>query len=108
VQLGCGACRLSYPDLAGNLRLHGGTLMQNVVEFHAIVVIRFTFRTRIVKCDGDVSPAHCDRSHIRVSPITIDQAVFEPRHWIDLLGRYSLRSEYAKGTSVKSIGAAGN
>jgi len=36
--------------------------------------------------------------------ITIDQVVFEPKHWIDLLARYSLPSRYGKGISVTAAG----
>ncbi len=32
--------------------------------------------------------------------ITVKQAVFEPRHWIDLMTRYSLPRRYEKGVSV--------
>ena len=36
--------------------------------------------------------------------ITIEQAVFEPEHWIDLLTRYSLPPRYGKGVSVTAVG----
>jgi hypothetical protein len=36
--------------------------------------------------------------------ITIEQAVFEPKHWIDLLTRYSLPPRYGKGVSVTAVG----
>ena len=36
--------------------------------------------------------------------ITIEQAVFEPKHWIDLLARYSLPPRYGKGVSVTAFG----
>lgn len=36
--------------------------------------------------------------------VTIAQAVFEPKHWIDLLTRYSLSPRYGKGTSVTAVG----
>jgi hypothetical protein len=36
--------------------------------------------------------------------ITIEQAVFEPRRWIDLLTRYSLLPHYGKGSSVTAVG----
>lgn len=36
--------------------------------------------------------------------VTIEQAVFEPKHWIDLLTRHSLPPRYGKGTSVTSVG----
>lgn len=36
--------------------------------------------------------------------ITIEQAVFEPKHWIDLLTRYSLPARYGKGVSVTAVG----
>ena len=36
--------------------------------------------------------------------ITIEQAVFEPKHWIDLLNRYSLPLRYGKGVSVTAAG----
>ena len=36
--------------------------------------------------------------------ITIEQAVFEPKHWIDLLNRYSLPPRYGKGVSVTAAG----
>jgi hypothetical protein len=36
--------------------------------------------------------------------ITIDQAVFEPKHWIDQLIRHSLPPRYQKGTSVTAMG----
>jgi len=36
--------------------------------------------------------------------VTIEQAVFEPKHWIDLLIRYSLTPGYAKGVSVTAVG----
>jgi hypothetical protein len=36
--------------------------------------------------------------------ITIDQAVFEPKHWIELLTRYSLPPRYEKGLSVTAVG----
>lgn len=37
--------------------------------------------------------------------VTIEQAVFEPKHWIDLLTRYSLPPRYSKGVSVTAVGA---
>jgi hypothetical protein len=37
--------------------------------------------------------------------ITIDQAVFEPKHWISILARYSLAPNYGKGTSVAASNA---
>jgi len=37
--------------------------------------------------------------------VTIEEAVFEPKHWIDLLTRYSLPPRYSKGVSVTAIGA---
>lgn len=37
--------------------------------------------------------------------VTIDQAVFEPKHWIELLTRYSLPPRYSKGVSVTAVGA---
>ena len=36
--------------------------------------------------------------------ITIEQAVFEPKRWIDLLTRYSLPPRYGKGVSVTAVG----
>jgi hypothetical protein len=36
--------------------------------------------------------------------VTIDQAVFEPKHLVDLLTRHSLPTRYGKGTSVTAIG----
>jgi hypothetical protein len=36
--------------------------------------------------------------------ITIEQAVFEPKHWIDLLNRHSLPPRYGKGVSVTAVG----
>jgi hypothetical protein len=36
--------------------------------------------------------------------ITIEQAVFEPKHWIDLLTRYSLPPRYGRGVSVTTAG----
>jgi hypothetical protein len=36
--------------------------------------------------------------------ITIEQAVFEPKYWIDLLTRYSLPPRYGKGVSVTAVG----
>ena len=36
--------------------------------------------------------------------ITIEQAVFEPKHWIALLTRYSLPPHYGKGVSVTAVG----
>lgn len=36
--------------------------------------------------------------------ITIEQAVFEPKHWIDLLTRYSVPPRYGKGVSVTAAG----
>jgi hypothetical protein len=36
--------------------------------------------------------------------ITIDQAMFEPTHWIDQLIRHSLPPRYQKGTSVTAVG----
>jgi hypothetical protein len=36
--------------------------------------------------------------------VTIEQAVFEPKHWIDLLVRHSLTPGYAKGVSVNAVG----
>jgi hypothetical protein len=36
--------------------------------------------------------------------VTIEQAVFEPKHWIDLLARHSLTPRYAKGVSVTAFG----
>ena len=36
--------------------------------------------------------------------ITIEQVVFEPKHWIDLLTRHSLIPCYAKGVSVTAVG----
>ena len=37
--------------------------------------------------------------------VTIEQAIFEPKHWIDLLTRYSLPPRYSKGVSVTAVGA---
>src|SRR5262252_3606514 len=36
--------------------------------------------------------------------ITIQQAVFEPRYWIDLLTRHSLQPRYGMGVSVTAFG----
>jgi hypothetical protein len=36
--------------------------------------------------------------------ITIDQVVFKPKHWIDLLTRYSLPPRYGKGVSITAVG----
>jgi hypothetical protein len=36
--------------------------------------------------------------------VTIEQAVFEPKHWIALLARYSLSPRYGKGVSVTAVG----
>jgi hypothetical protein len=36
--------------------------------------------------------------------VTIDQTVFEPRHWIDLLLRHSLPPAYGRGASVTAVG----
>jgi hypothetical protein len=36
--------------------------------------------------------------------ITIEQAVFEPKHWMNLLNRYSLPPRYGKGVSVTAAG----
>jgi hypothetical protein len=36
--------------------------------------------------------------------ITIEQAVFEPKHWIELLTRYSLPPRYGRGVSVTADG----
>lgn len=36
--------------------------------------------------------------------VTIEQAVFEPKHWIELLTRYSLPTRYGKGVSITAAG----
>jgi hypothetical protein len=36
--------------------------------------------------------------------VTIEQAVFEPKHWIDMLARHSLLPRYGKGVSVTAVG----
>lgn len=36
----------------------------------------------------------------QTASVTIEQAVFEPKHWINLLTRYSLPPKYGKGISV--------
>jgi hypothetical protein len=36
--------------------------------------------------------------------ITIEEVVFEPKHWIDLLTRYSLPARHGKGMSVTATG----
>jgi hypothetical protein len=36
--------------------------------------------------------------------VTIEQAVFEPSHWIDLLARHSLSPRYEKGVTVTAVG----
>jgi hypothetical protein len=40
--------------------------------------------------------------------ITIDQIVFEPKHWIDLLTRYSLPTRYGEGMSCQRCRTARN
>lgn len=39
-----------------------------------------------------------------IACVTIEQAVFEPKHWIDLLTRHSLSPRYGKGASVTAVG----
>jgi hypothetical protein len=36
--------------------------------------------------------------------VTIELAVFEPKHWIDLLARHSLTPRYGRGVSVTAVG----
>jgi hypothetical protein len=36
--------------------------------------------------------------------VTIERAVFEPKHWVELLTRYSLPPRYGNGASVTAVG----
>jgi hypothetical protein len=39
-----------------------------------------------------------------IACVTIEQTVFEPKRWMDLLTRYSLPPRYGKGVSVTAVG----
>ena len=62
-----------------------------------------TFKTPLNNLDPFVA-AILSTASLETACITIEQAVFEPKHWIDLLTRYSLPPRYGKGVSVTAVG----
>jgi hypothetical protein len=62
-----------------------------------------TFKTPLNNLEPFVA-AILSTASFKTACITIEQAVFEPKHWIDLLTRYSLPPRYAKGVSVTATG----
>jgi hypothetical protein len=63
-----------------------------------------TFKTPLNNLQPYVA-AILSSAPLETACVTIDQAVFEPKHWIDLLTRYSLQPRYSKGVSVTAVGA---
>ncbi len=62
-----------------------------------------TFRTPLKKLDLFVTAIVSAGAH-ETACVTIDEVVFEPKNWIDLLTRYSLPARYEKGMSVTANG----
>jgi hypothetical protein len=62
-----------------------------------------TFKTPLKKLDTFVSSI-VSTGASQTACITVEQAVFEPKHLIDLLTRYSLPPRYGKGVSVTATG----
>jgi hypothetical protein len=63
-----------------------------------------TFVTPVKKLRPFVATIVSAGQSFQTASITIDQAVFEPKHWIDQLIRHSLPPQYQKGTSVTAVG----
>lgn len=63
-----------------------------------------TFRTPLKNLQPFVATIVSVGQAFQTACITIDQAVFEPKHWIDQLIRHSLPPRYQKGTSVTAVG----
>jgi hypothetical protein len=63
-----------------------------------------TFKTPLKNLQPFVATIVSAGQSFQTACITIDQAVFEPKHWIDLLIRHSLPPRYQKGTSVMAVG----
>jgi hypothetical protein len=81
---------MEFPNTPGALK----QLRRNATKFER------TFRTPLEFVSAIVST----NQSLRAARVTIEQAVFEPEHWIALLGRYSLAPAYQKGTSVTAVG----
>jgi len=62
-----------------------------------------TFKTPLKRLDPFVA-AVVSTGAPETACITIDQVVFKPKHWIELLTRYSLPTRYEKGMSVSAAG----
>lgn len=63
-----------------------------------------TFKTPVKNLQPFVATIISAGQSFHTACITIDQAVFEPKHWIDQLIRHSLPPRYQKGTSVTAVG----
>jgi hypothetical protein len=63
-----------------------------------------TFKTPLKNLQPFVATIASAGQSFKTASITIDQAIFEPKHWIDQLTRYSLPPRYEKGTSVTAVG----
>lgn len=62
-----------------------------------------TFKTPLKRLDPFVA-AIVLTGEPEAACITINEAVFEPKHLVDLLARYSLPGRYGKGVSVTAAG----
>lgn len=63
-----------------------------------------TFKTPLKNLQPFVTTIVSARQSFQTACITIEQAVFAPKHWIDQLIRYSLPPRYKRGTSVTAVG----
>ena len=63
-----------------------------------------TFKTPLKKLPQFVAAIVATDQAFQTASVTIEQAVFEPRHWIDLMTQYSLPPRYEKGVSVTAAG----
>ena len=63
-----------------------------------------TFMTPVKKLQPFVTTIVSAGQPFQTASITIDHAVFEPKHWIEQLIRHSLPPRYQKGTSVTAAG----
>ena len=63
-----------------------------------------TFKTPLKNLQPFVATIILGAQSFRTACITVEQAVFEPKHWIEQMNRYSLPPSYHKGDSVVATG----
>jgi len=88
------ACAMNLSDASSPLKQLGKTPWK----------FQRTLRTPVKNIPPFVSTILASVPSLRTARVTIEAAVFEPKHLLDVLTRHSLLRQYSKGTSVLAEG----